>query len=108
VKYISDRIAVMYLGRIVELGPAAAVVEEPMHPYTRALVSAVPVPDPQVERTRRRIILEGDPPSPMNPPSGCAFHPRCSFAKEVCKAARPELEEKEPQRFAACVRIDEI
>jgi len=108
VKYISDRIAVMYLGRLVELGPAADVVEKPLHPYTRALVSAVPVPDPQVERTRRRIILEGDPPSPMNPPNGCAFHPRCSFAKDVCKVARPELEEKEPQRFAACVRIGEI
>jgi oligopeptide transport system ATP-binding protein len=108
VKYISDRIAVMYLGRLVELGPAANVVEQPLHPYTKALVSAVPVPDPEVERTRRRIILEGDPPSPMNPPSGCAFHPRCSFAKDVCKAARPELEQKAPQRFAACVRIGEI
>jgi oligopeptide transport system ATP-binding protein len=108
VKYISDRIAVMYLGRIVELGPAADVVEKPLHPYTRALVSAVPVPDPQIERTRRRVILEGDPPSPINPPNGCAFHPRCSFTKEACKLARPELEEKESQRFAACVRIGEI
>ena len=108
VKYISDRIAVMYLGRLVELGPAADVVEKPLHPYTQALVSAVPVPDPEVERTRRRIILEGDPPSPINPPRGCAFHPRCSYAKEACKAGRPELEEKEPQRFAACVRIGEI
>ncbi len=108
VKYISDRIAVMYLGRIVELGPAAVVVEEPLHPYTRALVSAVPVPDPEIERTRRRIILEGDPPSPMNPPKGCAFHPRCAFVKEACKASRPELEEKEADRFVACVRIGEI
>jgi oligopeptide transport system ATP-binding protein len=108
VKFISDRIAVMYLGRIVELGPAAAVVEKPLHPYTRALVSAVPVPDPEVERTRRRIILDGDPPSPMNPPCGCAFHPRCSFATNACEASRPDLEQKETGRFAACFRIGEI
>jgi oligopeptide transport system ATP-binding protein len=108
VKFISDRIAVMYLGRIVELGPAAAVVETPLHPYARALVSAVPVPDPEVERTRRRIILDGDPPSPMNPPRGCAFHPRCSFATDACKVSRPDLEEKETGRFAACLRIGEI
>jgi oligopeptide transport system ATP-binding protein len=108
VKYISDRIAVMYLGRLVELGPAADVVEKPLHPYTKALVSAVPVPDPRVERTRRRIILEGDPPSPTNPPAGCAFHPRCSYAIEACKMRRPELEEKEPNRLAACIRVGEI
>ena len=108
VKYISDRIAVMYLGRLVEIGPAARVVEKPLHPYTRALVSAVPVPDPSRERKRRRIILEGDPPSPMNPPHGCAFHPRCHYAVEACKVARPEFEEKEPDRFAACIRVGEI
>jgi oligopeptide transport system ATP-binding protein len=108
VKYISDRIAVMYLGRLVELGPAAAIVEKPLHPYTRALISAVPVPDPWLERARRRIILEGDPPSPTNPPHGCAFHPRCPHAIEACKALRPELEEKEPNRFAACIRVGEI
>jgi oligopeptide transport system ATP-binding protein len=108
VKYISDRIAVMYLGRLVELGPAAEVVEKPLHPYTKALVSAVPVPDPQVERRRQRIILQGDPPSPMNPPAGCAFHPRCRYAIVACKAQRPELEQKEPNRLAACIRIGEI
>ena len=108
VKYISDRIAVMYLGRLVELGPAEEVVQRPLHPYTRALISAVPVPDPQVERARRRIILEGDPPSPTNPPHGCAFHPRCLYAIEACKLQRPELEEKEPHRLAACIRVGEI
>jgi oligopeptide transport system ATP-binding protein len=108
VKYISDRIAVMYLGRLVEIGPAARVVEKPLHPYTKALVSAVPVPDPVRERKRRRIILEGDPPSPMNPPSGCAFNPRCSYAVEACRGDRPELEEKEPGRFVACIRVGEI
>ena len=108
VKYISDRIAVMYLGRLVELGPAAEIVDRPLHPYTRALISAVPIPDPRMERARRRIILEGDPPSPTNPPHGCAFHPRCSYAVEACKARRPELEVKEPGRVAACIRIGEI
>jgi oligopeptide transport system ATP-binding protein len=108
VKYISDRIAVMYLGRLVELGPATDIVDHPLHPYTRALVSAVPVPDPRVERARRRIILEGDPPSPTNPPQGCAFHPRCPYAIEACRMRRPELEEKEPNRVVACLRVGEI
>jgi oligopeptide/dipeptide ABC transporter ATP-binding protein len=108
VKYISDRIGVMYLGRLVELGPATEVVEKPLHPYTKALVSAIPVPDPRAERSRRRIILEGDPPSPMNPPPGCAFHPRCAFATDACKASRPAFEEKTPGRYAACIRIGEI
>jgi oligopeptide transport system ATP-binding protein len=108
VKYISDRIAVMYLGRLVEVGPAAETVDRPLHPYTRALISAVPVPDPRVERARRRIILEGDPPSPANPPQGCPFHPRCAYAIEACKVQRPALEEKEPNRLAACIRVGEI
>jgi oligopeptide transport system ATP-binding protein len=108
VKYISDRIAVMYLGRLVEIGPAVQVVERPLHPYTRALVSAVPVPDPRRERARQRIILQGDPPSPMDPPSGCTFHPRCPYMIDACKAEFPALDQKEPERFAACIRVGEI
>ncbi|HEY0793167.1 MAG TPA: oligopeptide/dipeptide ABC transporter ATP-binding protein [Chthoniobacterales bacterium] len=108
VKYISNRIAVMYLGRLVEIGPAAEVVENPLHPYTRALVSAVPIPDPEREARRQRIILQGDPPSPLNPPQGCVFHPRCPYVKEACRQARPALEEKLPHRRAACIRVGEI
>jgi oligopeptide transport system ATP-binding protein len=108
VKHISDRIAVMYLGKIVELGPAAEVIERPRHPYTRALVSAIPTPDPDVERARQRIVLAGDPPSPLNPPAGCAFHPRCAFATEKCRAAVPPLERLADGREVACVRVQEI
>ncbi|HXC01966.1 MAG TPA: oligopeptide/dipeptide ABC transporter ATP-binding protein [Opitutaceae bacterium] len=108
VKHISDRIAVMYLGKIVELGPAADVIERPRHPYTRALVSAIPTPDPDAERARQRIMLPGDPPSPINPPAGCAFHPRCQFAQEKCKATVPPLVPAGPNREAACVRLGEI
>lgn len=107
VKHISDRVAVMYLGKIVELGTAVDVIERPMHPYTRALVSAIPVPNPDVERTRQRIVLPGDPPSPINPPSGCAFHPRCPHAQERCRAAIPPLL-AQGSREVACVRIGEI
>jgi len=108
VKHISDRIAVMYLGKIVELGPAVDVIERPLHPYTRALVSAIPVPNPDVERTRQRIVLPGDPPSPIDPPAGCAFHPRCPYAVEACKAAVPPLIPADPARTVACVRLGEI
>ncbi len=108
VKYISDRIAVMYLGKLVEIGSALDVVDRPLHPYTRALVSAVPIPDPVRERRRQRIILQGDPPSPIDLPVGCSFHPRCPFAVEKCKLEVPDLVEKEPSRFAACIRIGEI
>jgi oligopeptide/dipeptide ABC transporter ATP-binding protein len=108
VKYISDRIAVMYLGKLVEIGSALDVVERPLHPYTRALVSAVPIPDPVRERQRQRIILQGDPPSPIKPPTGCSFHPRCPFAVKKCQQVTPDLEEKEPSRFVACIRIGEI
>jgi oligopeptide transport system ATP-binding protein len=108
VKYISDRIAVMYLGKLVEIGSALDVVDRPLHPYTRALVSAVPIPDPVRERRRQRIILQGDPPSPIDLPLGCSFHPRCPFAVEKCKLEVPNLVEKEPSRFAACIRIGEI
>ncbi len=108
VKHISDRIAVMYLGKIVELGPALDVIERPLHPYTRALISAIPTADPDAERSRQRIVLPGDPPSPMNPPAGCSFHPRCRYMQEKCKAAVPPLIPVEPGRTVACVRIGEI
>ncbi len=108
VKHISDRIAVMYLGKIVELGPAIDVIERPSHPYTRALISAIPTPNPDIERARQRIVLVGDPPSPVNPPSGCAFHPRCAYAQEKCKAAVPKLIVTDKAREVACVRQGEI
>jgi len=108
VKHISDRVAVMYLGKIVELGPAADVIERPKHPYTRALVSAIPTPNPDVERARQRIVLPGDPPSPLNPPAGCAFHPRCPYAREKCRLAIPPLVAAGPAREAACIRLNEI
>jgi len=108
VKHISDRVAVMYLGKIVELGTAVEVIERPRHPYTRALVSAIPVPDPDVERNRRRIVLPGDPPSPLNPPPGCAFHPRCPHAIDACRTTVPKLERLEDGREASCLRIGEL
>jgi peptide/nickel transport system ATP-binding protein len=91
VKRVCDRVAVMYLGRIVEIGEKAQVYGNPAHPYTVALLSAVPVPDPAVERARQRVVLRGDPPSPASPPPGCPFHPRCHKAQELCRAVRPEL-----------------
>jgi oligopeptide transport system ATP-binding protein len=108
VKHISDRVAVMYLGKIVELGPAVEVIERPRHPYTRALVSAIPTPNPEIERTKKRLVLAGDPPSPINPPIGCAFHPRCPYAQEKCKTVVPRLIAAGPHREAACIRLDEI
>ncbi|MDQ3120104.1 MAG: ATP-binding cassette domain-containing protein [Verrucomicrobiota bacterium] len=108
VKHLSDRIAVMYLGRIVELGDPAQVLENPLHPYTKALVSAVPIPDPKRESLRKRIVLSGDPPSPMNPPVGCAFHPRCTYMIEACQAQMPPLVDWGEKHFAACIRVPEI
>jgi oligopeptide transport system ATP-binding protein len=107
VKHISDRVAVMYLGRIVELGSAVDVIERPQHPYTRALVSAIPTPNPDLERKRQRIVLAGDPPSPIDPPSGCAFHPRCPHAQERCQHTFPAFQHHEG-REVACVRVGEI
>jgi oligopeptide/dipeptide ABC transporter ATP-binding protein len=101
VRYISDRIAVMYLGRIVELGECADVYATPLHPYTQALISAAPVPDPDYDRTNR-IVLQGDLPSPANPPAGCRFHTRCPIAQDKCKVDDPELREIVPGHFAAC------
>ena len=102
VKHISDRVAVMYLGRVVELAVSEALYEMPLHPYTQALLSAIPVPDPQIEAKRKRIILEGDVPSPVNPPPGCNFHPRCWKAQAICREIIPPLEAKQPNHFAAC------
>jgi len=108
VKHISDRIAVMYLGKIVELGEARAVLEKPLHPYTKALISAVPIVDPTREHARKRIVLPGDPPSPINPPVGCRFHPRCPYMIDACKAEVPPLVDWGGNHFAACIRVPEI
>ncbi|MBR2527140.1 MAG: ATP-binding cassette domain-containing protein [Blautia sp.] len=102
VRHISDRIAVMYLGRIVEIGDADEVYEHPKHPYTISLLSAVPIPDPRLTRQRQRIVLEGDVPSPMHLPSGCAFRTRCRYATEKCAQERPVLADTGNGHFAAC------
>jgi peptide/nickel transport system ATP-binding protein len=102
VRYMSDYIAVMYLGKIVEYGPAEEVFEKPLHPYTQALFSAIPIPDPVETRRRKRIKVPGEPPSPINPPPGCRFHPRCPIAKDVCKREEPKLEEVESGHYVAC------
>jgi oligopeptide transport system ATP-binding protein len=105
IRHVSDRVAVMYLGKLVEIADAKTIYDEPLMPYTKALISAVPVPDPQIEATRQRIVLEGDVPSPINPPSGCRFHTRCPYAIEACKEVVPPLALIKPDHFAACIRI---
>ncbi len=102
VRHVSDRIAVMYLGKIVELSPAEELYERPIMPYTEALLSAVPIPDPDLARKRERIVLEGDVPSPINPPSGCRFHPRCRYATQICKEVEPPLADYGRGHLAAC------
>jgi oligopeptide transport system ATP-binding protein len=102
VRHISDRVAVMYLGRIVELADRNALYEDPQHPYTRALLSAVPIPDPKLEATRERMVLRGEVPSALNPPSGCGFHPRCPLKVDRCSAEIPALREVKPGHWSAC------
>ena len=102
VRHVSDRIAVMYLGRIMELSPAEELYERPIMPYTEALLSAVPIPDPDLSDQRERIVLEGDVPSPINPPSGCRFHPRCRYATEICSQVDPPLADYGNGHLAAC------
>lgn len=105
VKAIADHVAVMYLGSIVEQGPTEHIINKPCHPYTKALIGSIPLADPAAERAREKIILLGDPPSPFNPPEGCAFHPRCRFAEFACKHARPELGLKADGRKVACHQV---
>jgi oligopeptide transport system ATP-binding protein len=108
VRHISSRVAVMYLGKIVELADRESLYNKPQHPYTKSLLSAVPIPDPKIERQRKRIILEGDIPSPENPPKGCRFNTRCPVAIARCKVEDPEFREIAPGHFAACHLVDKF
>ena len=108
VRHISDRIAVMYLGRMVEMGDADEIYNRPLHPYSKSLLSAVPVPDPKVARANKRIVLEGDIPSPLNAPSGCPFRTRCRYATEACSESMPEFKDVGGGHFVACHRVGEI
>jgi oligopeptide transport system ATP-binding protein len=108
VRHISDRIAVMYLGKMVELADADEIYNRPLHPYSKSLLSAVPIPDPKIARANKRIVLGGDIPSPLNAPSGCPFHTRCPYATDICSQSMPAFEEIEKGHFIACHRAKEI
>ncbi len=108
VRHISDRIAVMYLGKMVELADADEIYNRPLHPYSKSLLSSVPVPDPKIARANKRIVLSGDIPSPLNAPSGCPFRTRCAYATEKCAEVMPEFKEVSKGHFVACHHIDEI
>ena len=108
VRHISDRIAVMYLGKMVELADADEIYDHPMHPYSKSLLSSVPVPDPNVARANKRIILEGDIPSPLNAPSGCPFRTRCRYATDICAQSMPEFKEVKPGHFCACHNLENV
>ncbi|MBE6948044.1 MAG: ATP-binding cassette domain-containing protein [Ruminococcaceae bacterium] len=108
VRHISDRIAVMYLGKMVELADAKEIYDHPLHPYSKSLMSAVPVPNPKIARANKRVVLTGDIPSPLNAPSGCPFRTRCAYACDACAEAMPELKEVSPGHFVACHRTEEI
>ena len=105
VRHLCQRVAVMYLGRIVELADSDELFDNPQHPYTKALLAAVPVPDPLVEQGRVFRPVQGEVPSPINPPSGCVFHPRCPSAVASCKVSRPETRETRPGHFVACTEV---
>ena len=107
VRHISNRIGVMYLGNMVELAESYELNRHPLHPYTKTLLSAVPVPDPELSRSRQRIVLEGDIPSPINPPTGCRFHTRCPYATERCKMEKPQFKEYSPGHWAACHLLED-
>jgi oligopeptide transport system ATP-binding protein len=105
VRHMSDRMVVMYLGKIVEIAEGGEIYDNPLHPYTQALISAVPIPDPIKERQRNRIVLEGDVPSPVNPPKGCRFHPRCAQSDGSCTEEMPELRDIGGEHWVACIKV---
>lgn len=108
IEYLCDRVAVMYVGKLVELADTDSIFTNPQHPYTEALLSAVPKPDPRLRKDKQRIVLEGDVADPSNPPSGCYFHPRCRYAKEICANELPELRNRSDGHMVACHFADEL